>query len=167
MPDVTRRDPGPAALRTPSSAGRPAHTVELLTRAERLTERLVREALAGTGCSPEAWRVLVLLSDGEGHRMTAVAEHALLPPPTATRLVDHLVDEGLVHRRVDPMDRRRVLAHATPRGMERAGEVSDRVRTRWEALPDQGDDTLLRLLLTRLVAGLEAVDSGDSDTLSR
>ncbi|WP_326599834.1 MarR family winged helix-turn-helix transcriptional regulator [Streptomyces sp. NBC_01803] len=130
--------------------------VGLLTRAERLSTRRLRAVLSETGCSVDAWRVMSLLADGEGHGMTAIAECVLLPPPTLTRLVDQLVDDGVVHRRVDPVDRRRILAYLTPRGVEFWRHLDERVRASWESLPvGGGDDELLGALLRRLITGLE------------
>ncbi|MER6671908.1 MarR family winged helix-turn-helix transcriptional regulator [Streptomyces sp. NPDC000983] len=138
----------------PSSARRSRDLVQLLTRAERLVARRLQRALDEEGCSPDAWRVLALLSDGQGHHMTAVAEAAFLPPPTLTKLVDHLVDQNLVHRRVDPLDRRRVLAHLTPRGADYWRRVDRAVRADWPVL-GEGDDELLRGLLDRLATALD------------
>lgn len=107
---------------------RPDGLVQLLTRAERLAARRLQAVLEEEGCSLDAWRVLALLSDGEGHHMTAIAEAAFLPPPTLTKLVDQLVDQNLLHRRVDPFDRRRVLARLTPRGREYWQRVEQAVR---------------------------------------
>ncbi|MHA5052368.1 MarR family winged helix-turn-helix transcriptional regulator [Streptomyces sp. SD15] len=132
--------------------------VQLLTRAERLAARRLQAVLDEDGCSLDAWRVLALLSDGEGHHMTAVAEAAFLPPATLTKLVDQLVDQNLVHRRVDPLDRRRILAHLTPRGQTYWRRLDREVRGRWPVLSD-GDDELLRALLGRLVDTLESVDA--------
>lgn len=132
---------------------RPDDLVQLLTRAERLAARRLQAVLEKEGCSIDAWRVLALLSDGEGHHMTAIAEAAFLPPPTLTKLVDQLVDQNLVHRRVDPFDRRRVLAHLTPRGQEYRQRLDRAVRADWPPL-GEGDDELLRSLLDRLAATL-------------
>jgi DNA-binding MarR family transcriptional regulator len=132
----------------------PQDLTQLLTRAERLAARRLRTVLDEDGCSLDAWRVLTLLADGEGHSMTSVAEAAFLPPATLTKLVDHLVDQNLVHRRVDPLDRRRVLAHLTPRGETYWQRLSREVRAHWPVLSD-GDDELLRGLLQRLVDTLE------------
>ncbi|MFJ8469039.1 MarR family winged helix-turn-helix transcriptional regulator [Streptomyces swartbergensis] len=132
---------------------RPDDLVQLLTRAERLAARRLRAVLAEEGCSLDTWRVLALLSDGEGHHMTAIAEAAFLPPATLTKLVDQLVDENLVHRRVDPFDRRRVLAHLTPRGQEYWQRLDRAVRAAWPRL-GEADDELLRSLLDRLAATL-------------
>ncbi|WP_165984359.1 MarR family winged helix-turn-helix transcriptional regulator [Streptomyces sp. YIM 98790] len=146
-----------------TSARRPQNLYGLLARAERLAARQVREVLDESGCTVEAWRVMSLLAGGQGHRMSAIAEHALLPPPTLTRLMDQLVDDGLVHRRIDPLDRRRILAYLTPRGEDCWKRLDERVRERWTSLPGSGDDALLALLLERLVAGLEAVRESSSD----
>ncbi|WP_171115970.1 MULTISPECIES: MarR family transcriptional regulator [Streptomyces] len=138
---------------TSSASRRPQDLVRLLTRAERLAARRLQAALDEEGCSVEAWRVLALLSDGAGHNMTAVAEAAFLPAPTLTKLVDRLVDQNLVHRRVDPLDRRRVLAHLTPRGLEYWRRVDRAVRADWPGL-DEEDTEVLRTLLERLAAAL-------------
>src|SRR5687768_2411434 len=96
---TARRDPG---SRMPTPPPRQAQDLmQLLTRAERLAARRLQSVLDEGGCSLDAWRVLSLLSDGEGHSMSAVAEAAFLPPATLTKLVDHLVDQNLVYRRVD------------------------------------------------------------------
>jgi DNA-binding MarR family transcriptional regulator len=139
---------------TTRSPRRPQDLMQLLTRAEKLAARRLQSVLDEEGCSLDAWRVLVLLSDGEGHHMTAVAEAAFLPPATLTKLVDHLVDQNLVHRRVDPLDRRRILAHLTPRGQTYWRRLDREIRVQWPVLND-GDDELLRALLDRLVDTLD------------
>ncbi|MDX3713179.1 MarR family transcriptional regulator [Streptomyces europaeiscabiei] len=140
-------------------ARRPEELLHLLTRAERLSARRVQSVLDEFDCSVEAWRVLDLLSDGQGHNMTALAEHAFLPAPSLTKLIDQLVDQNLLFRRVDPADRRRVLAHLTPRGRERWQQLARAVRAHWaesEPLTDE-DGKRLKLLLDRLA---RALDSG-------
>ncbi|MFM9443151.1 MarR family winged helix-turn-helix transcriptional regulator [Streptomyces acidiscabies] len=138
-----------------SSARRPNDLIRLLTRAERLAARRLQAVLDEEGCSPDAWRVLTLLADDVGHHMSAIAEAAFLPPPTLTKLVDQLVDQNLVHRRVDPHDRRRILVHLTPRGRDHWRRVDRAVRRDWPAL-GEGDEEMLKALLERLA---ETVDS--------
>ncbi|MEU0910633.1 MarR family winged helix-turn-helix transcriptional regulator [Streptomyces althioticus] len=141
---------------------RPEELLHLLTRAERLSVERIRSALDEFGCSVEAWRVLDLLSDGAGHNMTAVADHAFLPAPTLTKLVDQLVDDNLVFRRADPADRRRVLAQLTPRGLERWQQVSRAVRAQWAAAEPLApeDEDALRTLLARLGDAWEEAPAG-------
>ncbi|MGC9542415.1 MarR family winged helix-turn-helix transcriptional regulator [Streptomyces sp. UG1] len=139
-------------------ARRPEELLHLLTRAERLSVRRLQSVLDEFDCSVEAWRVLDLLSDGRGHNMTALADHAFLPAPSLTKLIDQLVDQNLVFRRVDPTDRRRILAHLTPRGMQRRQRLAREVRSDWAELAPllaQGDGEQLGMLLNRLAGALE------------
>ncbi|MGW2047795.1 MarR family winged helix-turn-helix transcriptional regulator [Streptomyces sp. NPDC001858] len=142
-------------------ARRPQDLLRLLTRAERLSVRRVQAVLDEFDCSVEAWRVLDLLSDGHGHNMTALADHAFLPAPSLTKLIDQLVDQNLVFRRIDPTDRRRVLAHLTPRGRQRWQRLAREVRADWAELEpllgDLGEEEGARLevLLDQLAAALE------------
>lgn len=140
----------------PTTASHPDDVAALLSRAERLAARRLRAALEDSGCSVEAWRVLSLLSESPGQGMSAIADRTQLPPPTLTRLVDQLVDDGLVHRRADPLDRRRVVAGLTPRGRVAYLGLADRVRGVWSTLPQDDDDPLLAALLDRLITRLEA-----------
>jgi DNA-binding MarR family transcriptional regulator len=94
----------------------PRDLAHLLSHAERRLVRRLAALLAEEGCSVERWRVLSLVGDGRGHPMTEIAEHALLPAPSLTKLVDGMVADNLVYRRPDPHDRRRVLLHISPRG---------------------------------------------------
>ncbi|MFC8430204.1 MarR family winged helix-turn-helix transcriptional regulator [Streptomyces sp. NPDC057253] len=136
-------------------ARQPQDLLYLLTRAERLAVRRVQSVLDEFDCSVEAWRVLDLLSDGQGHNMTALADHAFLPAPSLTKLVDQLVDQNWVYRRVDPTDRRRVLAHLTPRGMQRWQLLSREVRAGWGDLEQSLPGEELDQLLVRLAEALE------------
>ncbi|CAM5569687.1 hypothetical protein SCYAM73S_03356 [Streptomyces cyaneofuscatus] len=107
-------------------ARQPQDLLHLLTRAERLAARRIQSVLDAYDCSVDAWRVLDPLSGDEGRGMTALAEDAALPAPTLTKLIDQLVDQNVVFRRVDPADRRRVLVQLTPG--DYGGGVSSPVR---------------------------------------
>ncbi|MEU6254845.1 MarR family transcriptional regulator [Streptomyces sp. NPDC047043] len=137
-------------------ATRPQDLLQLLTRAERLSTRRLQQVLDESGCSVEAWRVLALLADGQGHNMTAIADCAFLPPPSLTKLMDHLVDQNWVYRRTDPFDRRRILAQLTPRGLQFWQQIDRRVRAELLPLLDQVDGEQLRALLERLAETLDS-----------
>ena len=77
-------------------------------------DRVVTEHLAGL--TVRQWHVLATLEGGVGKPMTALAEATLLPGPSLTRLVDGMVDDNLVLRKADVVDRRRVLVYQTRRG---------------------------------------------------
>jgi DNA-binding MarR family transcriptional regulator len=124
-----------------------------LSRAERSVTRQLARAMEKEGCTVEDSRVLLLLADGRGHTMTDVAEYALVPAPSVTRIVDRMVSDGLVHRTADPSDRRRVLVHLTPRGQALQRRLDELVRREQRALLAGAEPAETERLL-RLLGGL-------------
>ncbi|MEU0409998.1 MarR family winged helix-turn-helix transcriptional regulator [Streptomyces griseorubiginosus] len=136
----------------------------LLSHAERHVVQRLAEVLAEEGCSVEEWRVMSAVADDQGHPMTGIAEHALMPAPSLTKLVDRMVAGNLVHRRPDPHDRRRVLLHLTPRGRILHDRAARRVHADQArllgAMGDQGELTRLLSVLTTAAKGLPATAPG-------
>jgi len=88
----------------------------LVGRIEHRLRRRIEQILAMDGLNLEQWRTLDLLSDGNGHSMTEIAGHVMVPAPTLTKIVDRLVESALVYRRPDERDRRRVLVFLSEHG---------------------------------------------------
>lgn len=130
----------------------------LITAVERELTATVAADLAPEGVTVEQWRVLDGLSYRDGRSMSDLANCAMLPAPTLTKIVDRLVAANLVHRRSDPYDRRRVLVLLTPRGRAVRSRL-DRVTQRHQSLLAEtlGPQGLGRLseLLSRLQARAE------------
>jgi DNA-binding MarR family transcriptional regulator len=129
----------------------------LLTLVERSLVVRLGEALKADGATIEEWRVLSLLGDGTGHAMTEIAEYAMLPAPSLTKVVDRMVSANLVHRRVDDADRRRVLVFATDRGSQAIQRWASTVEHEYnDVVTAIGDEetALLRALLTRAAGRL-------------
>ncbi|MFD4604510.1 MarR family winged helix-turn-helix transcriptional regulator [Streptomyces sp. NPDC058464] len=125
----------------------------LLSHAERRVVRRLAAVLAEEDCTVEEWRVLSLVGDGRGHPMSEIADHALMPAPSLTKLVDRMVADNLVHRRPDPHDRRRVLLHLTPRGEDLHRRTAQRVHADQARLLDEtADGGALAHLLLRLTS---------------
>lgn len=115
--------------------------------AERRITRRVERILGGSDVSIDQWRVLRYLADGNGHPMSAVARYAMVPAPSLTKIVDRLVERGLVHRRIDEGDRRKVLIFISPRGEEVHAAVDATVRQEELSIIEQvGADDGARLL---------------------
>jgi DNA-binding MarR family transcriptional regulator len=100
----------------------------LLTRAERVMSRRLAVILDAERCSMDAWRVVHVLADGQGHFMTELSELSFLPPGSLTRLIDHMVEENLVYRRGDDVDRRRIRVHLSARGRGLHDRVDEEIR---------------------------------------
>ncbi|MFI0351249.1 MarR family winged helix-turn-helix transcriptional regulator [Actinomadura sp. 9N407] len=125
----------------------------VLTLVERGIAARLGAALKAAGATVEEWRVTSLLADGAGHTMTEVAEFALLPAPTLTKVVDRLVSAGLVYRRVDDADRRRVLVFLSEHGREALDRLTAAIEDEWGRVRDavgKEELALLRVLLTRM-----------------
>jgi DNA-binding MarR family transcriptional regulator len=119
------------------TTGRP-DLVELLTATSRRVERAVSAALAEDGGTLEGYRVLRALAAAPGVTMGQLVARLQLPGPTATRVVDGLVDATLAHRLPDPEDRRRVVVHLSAAGRARLA--------RWESLVGAREAALARSL---------------------
>jgi DNA-binding MarR family transcriptional regulator len=126
---------------------------QLLSQAEHGVTRRLGRVLEEEHCTVEQWRALVLLADGVSHSMSEVAEFALLPAPTLTRLVDRMVADNLAYRTADPQDRRRVLVHITPRGRAVQKHLAERIESSQAAIlaeADPAEVAQLAALLTDL-----------------
>ncbi len=138
--------------KVPAAAATLPQLAHALARAEHRVSRELGRVLGADGCSLEAWRALDLLADGAGHTMTELAEFALVPAPTLTRLVDRLVADNLAYRRADPADGRRVLVRVTPRGRALHERLALRLGVERDAVVALAERELTRL--TAVVAAL-------------
>jgi DNA-binding MarR family transcriptional regulator len=124
----------------------PPDLVELLTVTSRRLSRTVAAALAEDGATLDGYRVLRSLVAAPGRTMGQLGAGLHLPGPTATRVVDGLVDAALAYRLPDPADRRRVVVHPSALGRTRL--------VRWEALVQAREQALAGSLGDRRVAEL-------------
>ncbi len=155
------------AVRTDRPTGAAVSTVglrRLLRELEQQVAGAMRASLEPAGLTVEEWAVISLLADGLGHPMGDVGAAAGVPAPTATRLVDRLVSSALLHRGVDPADRRRVLVLLAPRGRElhaRLAPGQDQLAALWAERVGEGE---LTQLADRLRAASTALDPDGQPT---
>jgi DNA-binding MarR family transcriptional regulator len=88
------------------------------------TQRLLRTHLMrflgdhAEGLSPEQWFIVQRLAQRSPRRQAELSEPVLGDAPNITRLIDALVDRGLVARLPDPDDRRSWLVSLTQSGRQ-------------------------------------------------
>jgi DNA-binding MarR family transcriptional regulator len=99
---------------------------------------------AGHTVTPEEWVLLNRLWEQDGQRHAELAASTVRDRTTVTRLLDSMVDKGLVRRETDPDDRRGVLTFLTPAG---------------EALRDE----LIPVARARLARATEGIDEKELD----
>jgi len=64
------------------------------------------------------FRSLIFINRSPGSALNEVAEHIGLEAPATSKLVEHLVQRGLVKRQEDASDRRRVNLSILPKGRQ-------------------------------------------------
>ncbi|WP_231642132.1 MarR family winged helix-turn-helix transcriptional regulator [Nocardia sp. NRRL S-836] len=95
----------------------------LMTAYAVLMKRFNAEDVWGE-LSMREYDVLYTLSKCDGPlRMSELNRHVLLSQPALSRMVDRLVDRGLVDRCTDPGDRRGVRLSLTPAGRKTQQEI--------------------------------------------
>jgi MarR family transcriptional regulator for hemolysin len=80
--------------------------VAQLVESSRLLRNYIDQRAKGRGTTRAQWIVLFRLRQQEGLSQVDLAEVLELQPISLVRLLDRLVDQGLLERRPDPRDRR-------------------------------------------------------------
>jgi len=122
----------------------------LLSTLERHVVERQRAALGVEGCGVQEWRVIDCLAEG-GRTMSEAATYAGLASPALTKLVDRLVTNNIVYRRIDLEDRRKVRIFLTRRGKSlhrRLAEIVDQCQA--ELLAETAAGELIEELVQRL-----------------
>lgn len=104
----------------------------LLARASDQASKEFHAIAKERGVSLVEWRVLSFLSDGPS-TIGEIADVTLLQQPTLTKVVDRMQRDGLVDRRPEPTDGRRVRVSVTERGRALVADLIPLAR-RHEAL---------------------------------
>ena len=81
----------------------------LLAQANRQINGELDVEFRAEGVPVEQWRILSILAASNGRSMGELAQAALLNHPTLTKTIDRMISQALVYRRVDPLDRRKIL----------------------------------------------------------
>ena len=104
------------------------------------------------GITRAQWRVLFMLSRVDGPTQSDLAEMLEVERITLCRMVDRLVEAGMVERCADPSDRRVWRIHLTDRAMPLVDELSaigdEMEENMLEPLSPEQRDTLTNLLTT-------------------
>ncbi len=125
-------------------------------------------ALAGVDLSPPQYRVMGLLAEGSS-AASGLADRLAVARPSITAIVDGLVGRGLVDRRQEDADRRRVSLRLTEEGARVLAEADRTVDAHLEAiagsLPAREEAAALRSLqLWGRALAASAVHRRQSDT---
>lgn len=152
----------PTSIQAELKQRKPFRTLEQeasvsLARTAALLEYRTADVLRDHGLTPTQYNVLRILRGAEpdGLGRNEVRDRMVFPVSDATRLLDRLVEMGLVMRARGGEDRRKVVARITRTGLERIAPL-DRVleRTHQRQLGHLGQRKL-RLLVDLLAEARE------------
>ncbi len=97
--------------------------VSQLIETSRLLRNYIDHRAKSRGTTRAQWIVLFRLRDQEGLSQVDLADVLELQPISLVRLLDRLVEHGLVERRSDPRDRRANRLFLTPAGRQLADDL--------------------------------------------
>ena len=132
-----------------------------LLRTADVVRRYIARVLEPYGITPQQFNVLRILRGAhaggtEGIPTLTIAERMIEEAPGITRLLDRLEAKGMVRRQRCPGDRRQVLCHATPQGLDLLGRI--------DGAMDEADEGALGTLSeedkAQLIRLLDAVRAG-------
>lgn len=146
----------------PLTAG---HLFFLLHHLVRQRENALGRELARTGLTLSQWQVLATLRRLDKATMGEVAAFCATDRTTLTRTVDRMVEDGLVLRDRDLVDRRQVHLNLTEKGQEvyqRAlldvTRFNNRVAGVWDAGEVERLQPMIRRVLAHVLEDKEWVD---------
>ena len=156
--------PGAGAALAPAHDATPEGCARAIMEALPAAMRVLRDEMRRPHLdwlSVPQFRALLYLNRHPGASVSGVAEHLGVTRPTASALIDRLVQRGLVSRSQDPGERRRAVLHLTPAGLEMLEESRRRTQARLAGRLSglSGDDLAA---LARGLAVLQAVMRGVS-----
>lgn len=99
-----------------------------LANAHRQVHTSLTRRLKSFGVQVEAWRVMEILEEDQVLTMGDLAGLVLMNPPTLTKLVDRMVADGLVHRRIANSDQRKINLDITALGRKRITQIREEAR---------------------------------------
>ena len=105
----------------------------LLSRITSALYTAIGHDLAEFGVTAHQWPVLVLTHEGRANRPSELARLIGIDRGAVTRLVDRLVDKGLVERIDDPGDLRAARIELTERGKTLVPVLMNIVAARYDA----------------------------------
>jgi len=143
----------------------PHYLLYLLAKVSDLASAEFHAHARKAGLRVPEWRVLASLTDEDGAMVTRLAALSMMEQSRLTRIIDQMVERGLVTRRSDPEDGRRVRVFLTDQGRDLALSLREDARAH-EAriitmLPAE-DAARLKPLLLSMLEQLEAPDRDHS-----
>ena len=136
----------------------PNYLLYLLAAASEAASARFHAHVRTRGVRVPEWRVLACLTDTDGSMVTELARYAMIEQSRLTKIIIQMDGRGLVTRRSDPQDGRRVRVFLTEAGRKLAGELVADARIHEQELLDSfrgGEGAEIKDTLKALIRHLE------------
>lgn len=140
----------------------PNYLLYLLAAASEAASARFHSHVRSRGLRVPEWRVMACLIDWDGSMVTELARYAMIEQSRLTKIIIQMDARGLVKRKSDPKDGRRVRVFLTPKGRELATElVADAKAHELELLKSfqTGEGAEIKQTLRALIQHLESDQS--------
>ena len=94
----------------------------------RLYDRCLQDALKEYGVAPGQFAPLVMLFEEDGLTQAELCRRINVEQPTMANTLQRMERDGLIKRKADAADKRRVLVHLTSRAREMQTKVMESAR---------------------------------------
>ena len=94
----------------------------------RLYDRRLQDGLKDFGVAPGQFAPLVMLFEQDGLTQAELCRRINVEQPTMANTLQRMERDGLIRRKNDTVDKRRVLVHLTPRAREMQAKVMEQAR---------------------------------------
>jgi len=135
-----------------------SYLLYLLAAASEKASAQFHARVVDAGLRVPEWRVLAILLDRDGAMITRLANMALIEQSRLTRIIDQMDNRGLVRRKSDSNDGRRVRVFLSAKGKRLAQSLVEDARIHEQGLLESLSDAnvdQLKPLLTALLAKLQ------------
>jgi DNA-binding MarR family transcriptional regulator len=142
-----------------------SYLLYLLASASESASKQFHVRVREMGLRVPEWRVMACLYDQDGLMITQLAHYALMEQSRITRIVDQMETRGLVVRRNDKGDGRRVRIYLTGEGQSLSAELVDAAKTHEMQLLEglsSKDAANIKPALMALLSSLETASSSGS-----
>ncbi len=127
----------------------------LLAAASDAASKEFHAQVRARGLRVPEWRILACLGDEDGQMVTQLAQLALMEQSHLTKIIDQMSRNGLVTRRSDAKDRRRVRVYLTEAGRALGNEIVAAARIHENSIIERlrpGEAAMLKEGLKRINA---------------
>jgi homoprotocatechuate degradation regulator HpaR len=127
-----------------------------LMQAREAAMQRFRPALRAHGLTDQQWRIIRALDEADSLEIAQLGERCVISPASLSRILPKLAARGLIARRPNAADQRRIVVSLTPAGGKLFAAVAPLSEAAYATISSElGEATLRELyrLLDRLIDG--------------